>query len=104
MTMDAMTADLTLRLRPQLQDVRQIGPNRHRDISGRCSGCGDILFARFDGSERPVQSALVDRLIAAFAWHVAVRHRCTDQIFTAPLLGSRPSAGSSISDGAHGQR
>jgi hypothetical protein len=32
----------------RLIDVRQIGPNSERDISGRCSACGAVLIARLD--------------------------------------------------------
>src|ERR1700676_5224808 len=32
--------------RPFLIDVRQVGPDKERDISGVCSACGVILLAR----------------------------------------------------------
>jgi len=31
-----------------LIDVRQIGPDSERDISGRCTACGVVVIARLD--------------------------------------------------------
>jgi hypothetical protein len=43
----AVSLDRTLRV----IDVRQIGPDSERDISGRCSACGVVLIARLDNRE-----------------------------------------------------
>lgn len=46
--------------RPLLIDVRQIEPDKERDISGACSACGAILLARLrKDTENPYWSASV---------------------------------------------
>jgi hypothetical protein len=39
--------------KPQLLDIRQIGPDSEKDISGKCSACGDYLLAGLEESEKP---------------------------------------------------
>lgn len=59
---------------PKLVDIRQIGPNSNRDISGICPGCGDTLFARLDQSVRANHDVLEQRLQDHFEQHVCERH------------------------------
>jgi hypothetical protein len=61
-----MTVDRT----PRLVDVRQIGPNSERDISGRCSGCGVVLIARLDNCEDAKPELLRDKLGKVFGRHL----------------------------------
>ena len=55
---------------PRLIDVRQIGPNSERDISGRCSACGVVLVARLNNWEDALQEQLRHKLEMLFARHV----------------------------------
>ncbi len=61
-----MTVDRT----PRLTDVRQIGPNSERDISGRCSACGVVLIARLDNWEAAKPELLRGKLEKLFARHL----------------------------------
>jgi hypothetical protein len=54
----------------RLIDVRQIGPNSERDISGRCSGCGVVLIARLNIWEDPAPEQLREKLEKLFARHL----------------------------------
>jgi hypothetical protein len=60
---------------PRLVDVRQIGPNSERDISGRCSGCGVILIARLNSREDATvaerKEQLENKLETLFSRHLA---------------------------------
>ena len=56
---------------PRLIDVRQIGPNSERDISGRCSACGVVLIARLDHWESAAPQPLRNKLDKLFERHVA---------------------------------
>ena len=60
--------------RCQLQDVRQIGPESERDISGVCSCCGTTLLARIDSKTVPARAQLEDALQRLFDRHVAEEH------------------------------
>jgi hypothetical protein len=62
-----MTVDRT----PRLIDVRQIGPNSQRDISGRCSACGVVLLARLDNLEAATPKLLRAKLEKLFARHLS---------------------------------
>jgi hypothetical protein len=55
---------------PHLTDVRQIGPNSERDISGRCSACGVVLIARLDNWENANPDLLRNKLENLFARHL----------------------------------
>jgi hypothetical protein len=55
---------------PRLIDVRQIGPNSERDISGRCSACGVVLLARLDNLEDATPELLRAKLDKVFARHL----------------------------------
>jgi len=57
-----------------LRDVRQIGPNRERDISGVCSACGATLLAWLDNGENVAKTLLQAKLEKAFERHVAEQH------------------------------
>jgi CheY-like chemotaxis protein len=60
---------------PFLRDVRQIGPDKERDVSGVCSACGAILFARLRyGVEKPTPERLNSELGAVFERHVSEKH------------------------------
>jgi hypothetical protein len=61
-----MTVDRT----PRLTDVRQIGPNSERDISGRCSACGVVLIARLDNWAEAKPELLRAKLETLFARHL----------------------------------
>jgi hypothetical protein len=61
-----MTVDRT----PRLTDVRQIGPNSERDISGRCSACGVVLIARLDNWVEAKPEPLRAKLDKLFARHL----------------------------------
>jgi hypothetical protein len=52
---------------PRLIDVRQIGPDSERDISGRCFACGVVLIARLDNRESSNLEALRSKLEKLFA-------------------------------------
>jgi hypothetical protein len=56
---------------PRLIDIRQIGPQSERDISGRCSACGVVLIARLDKSEEITPELLRDKLDKLFNRHLA---------------------------------
>ena len=60
---------------PQLLDIRQIGPDSERDISGKCSVCGDYLLAALEESEKPNPVRLRKALEQTFVRHVAAHHR-----------------------------
>ncbi len=60
--------------RPQLLDIRQIGPDSERDISGKCSACGDYLLAGLEESEKPNPEGLRKALEETFVRHVSARH------------------------------
>jgi CheY-like chemotaxis protein len=61
--------------RPFLRDVRQIGPDKERDLSGVCSACGAILFARLrHGVEKPTAERLNSELAAVFERHISEKH------------------------------
>ena len=62
---------MTVDRSPRLIDVRQIGPNSERDISGRCSACGVILIARLDHWENAAPELLRNKLDKLFARHLA---------------------------------
>lgn len=68
---------MTVRPKPRLVDVRQIGPKSERDISGRCSACGTVLIARLDDSEDATPQQLRDKIKKLFARHVA-ESECSD--------------------------
>ena len=69
---------MTVDRSPRLIDVRQIGPNSERDISGRCSACGVVLIARLDDWEDTNSQQLRERLEGAFARHLS-ETRCGEQ-------------------------
>lgn len=56
---------------PRLIDVRQIGPQSERDISGRCSACGVVLIARLDKSEEIKPELLRGKLDKLFNRHLS---------------------------------
>jgi hypothetical protein len=56
---------------PRLVDVRQIGPDSKRDISGRCSACGVVLIARLNHLEDALPELLRKKLDKLFERHVA---------------------------------
>lgn len=58
-----VSLDRTLRL----IDVRQIGPDSERGISGRCCACGVVLIARLDNRESSNLEALRSKLEKLFA-------------------------------------
>jgi hypothetical protein len=62
---------MTVDRSPRLVDVRQIGPNSERDISGRCSACGVILIARLDHWENAAPELLRKKLDKSFERHLA---------------------------------
>jgi hypothetical protein len=62
---------MTVDRSPRLIDVRQIGPNSERDISGRCSACGVILIARLDHWENAAPELLRKKLDKSFERHLA---------------------------------
>jgi hypothetical protein len=62
---------MTVDRSPRLIDVRQIGPNSERDISGRCSVCGVILIARLDHWENAAPELLRNKLNKLFERHLA---------------------------------
>jgi hypothetical protein len=57
-----------------LRDVRQIGPDRERDISGACSACGNLLLARLDNGAEPAPGHLRAKLEKVFERHIAEKH------------------------------
>jgi hypothetical protein len=61
---------MTVERTPRLTDIRQIGPNSERDISGRCSACGVVLIARLNNWEDPEPELLRDKLEKLFARHL----------------------------------
>ena len=62
---------MTVDKKPRLIDVRQIGPQSERDISGRCSVCGVVLIARLDNWEDVSPPRLRDKLERVFTRHIA---------------------------------
>jgi len=63
-----------------LSDVRQIGPNRERDISGVCSACGATLLARLDSAEKPTPTLLQTKLEKVFQRHVDEQHSTSHEL------------------------
>jgi hypothetical protein len=61
---------MTVERTSRLTDVRQIGPNSERDISGRCSACGVVLIARLDNWEDAKPELLKNKLEKLFARHL----------------------------------
>ncbi len=60
---------------PFLNDVRQIGPNGEREISGVCSNCGVVLLAWLNDSDAEATPAgLRAKLERVFGRHVAEKH------------------------------
>ena len=57
-----------------MSDVRQIGPNRERDISGVCCACGATLLARLDDGETITSTLLRAKLEIVFERHLAEQH------------------------------
>jgi hypothetical protein len=72
---------------PRLVDVRQIGPNSERDISGRCSGCGVVLIARLENGEDTSSRQLRERLEEAFARHLSETRCGEESARSAPKQG-----------------
>ena len=62
---------MTVDRSPRLIDVRQIGPNSERDISGRCSACGAVLITRLDHWENAAPELLRKKLDKLFERHLA---------------------------------
>jgi len=62
---------MTVDRSPRLIDVRQIGPNSERDISGRCSACGVILIARLEHWDNAAPDLLRKKLDKLFERHLA---------------------------------
>jgi hypothetical protein len=61
--------------RLSLIDVRQVGPDKERDISGVCSACGVVLLARLRvDAEKPTSERLHVELETAFERHLAEKH------------------------------
>jgi len=58
---------------PILTDVRHIGPDRDRNISGTCSACGVTLLAWLKQSEES-EPVLERRLETLFRQHVDAHH------------------------------
>jgi hypothetical protein len=75
--------------RCRLDDIRQIGPNSERDISGVCSGCGTTLLARLDSKGIPTREQLEDALQALFSRHVSEEH--SDRAVTKLDGNARPN-------------
>ena len=61
---------MTVERTPRLTDIRQIGPNSERDISGRCSACGVVLIAQLDNREGAESELLRNKLEELFARHL----------------------------------
>src|SRR5271170_5129303 len=60
---------------PFLNDVRQIGPNGEREISGVCANCGVVLLAWLNDSDAEATPAgLRAKLERVFGRHVAEKH------------------------------
>jgi hypothetical protein len=58
---------------PTLKDMRHIGPESEKNISGVCSACGVTLLAWLEESD-PCGPALVNRIQELFKLHVAEYH------------------------------
>jgi hypothetical protein len=61
-------------MKTRLRDIRQIGPDSERDISGICSECGTALLARVDTKMIPSRSRLEEALRSVFIRHTAEQH------------------------------
>jgi CheY-like chemotaxis protein len=60
---------------PVLRDVRQIGPDKERDVSGVCSACGATVLARLRNDVvKPSPERLHSELDAIFERHVSEKH------------------------------
>jgi len=61
---------------PRLIDIRQLGPNREREISGVCSVCDAVLLARLKQEEgAPLPEQLHARLARLFESHIQKEHQ-----------------------------
>ena len=64
----------------RLDDVRQIGPDSERSISGICSSCGDTLLVSLeDSSIRPTPGILRAELEKLFQRHKTEKHSSQPQ-------------------------
>ncbi|HUK24853.1 MAG TPA: hypothetical protein VLV49_09760 [Terriglobales bacterium] len=72
----------------ELGDIRQIGRDSERDISGICSACGTTLLARVDSRRIPARAQLQETLQAVFQKHVAQEHDCENSNGRAELSGT----------------
>jgi len=68
--------------KPALLDVRQIGPNNERDISGVCSICRTIFLTGVRAPKIPSREQLEDALLDVFQRHVAEAHTAHAEIET----------------------
>ena len=57
-----------------LRDIRQLGPNSERDISGICSCCSTTLLTRMDSASVPTRSQLEQTLHSLFLRHINEEH------------------------------
>jgi hypothetical protein len=58
-----------------LSKASDLGPDHHRNISGVCSACGDVLLARLNnGDEHAGPERLRAELDSVFEQHVAENH------------------------------
>ncbi len=60
--------------RPTLTDIRQIGPNSERHISGICSSCGTVLLNCVNSPKVPTRKQLEDALLDVFHRHLNDLH------------------------------
>ncbi|HEY6183972.1 MAG TPA: hypothetical protein VIW67_17120 [Terriglobales bacterium] len=65
--------------KPGLLDVRQIGPNRERDISGVCSTCQTTLLVTLNSPKIPSRDELEAALLDVFSHHVTEFHAEANQ-------------------------
>ena len=59
---------------PSLVDVRQLGPEGERHLSGVCSACGLILLTRVGPAEAMDTASLRAKLERSFEKHVTEEH------------------------------
>jgi len=85
-------------MKTRLRDIRQIGPDSERDISGICSVCGTALLARVDMKTIPSRSRLEGALQGVFNRHTAEHH---DEKSPSGVRARRPTRMSSRDAPSH---
>jgi hypothetical protein len=81
-----------MRRKPHVVDVRQIGPDSERFVSGRCSECGDYLLATLSKPVPPRAELLTLTLEALFKKHLADCNAGAKAKTVVPVVGEEEAS------------